>query len=418
MNKSEVQGIEKILDISTTSGVLILQNGGETYRTEETMTTIARSLGARSASAFVTPTVVMLTCVDEENVSHTRIQRINERTINLGKITRVNELSRRLISSGKKANLKTTEALLKRIVNSRIHSAVSVIFSTALSGFFFSLLFSGSIIEAVCAFCIGALMRTILYSIIPLGLSGFLVSITGGAVITLFSGLAVALGIVSSSGNISISVLMSLVPGLAIVNAIRDIIAGDLVAGSARVLEAFVVAAALSLGASFGLLVFPLSASSNISIVFQDKYLVSFVCAFFATACFAFFFNITKYDILWAALLGGGGWIFFLYVWHSSSSSAFAYIAGAFTVGALAEFLAIILKKPATIFIVPGVIPFVPGSGMYETMLNAVLGNGDLALHVGFSTLTAAGAIAVGLALASSIARLVSRFRVVYRARK
>ena len=49
---------------------------------------------------------------------------------------------------------------------------------------------------------------------------------------------------------------MQVVPGLAIVNAIRDIIAGDLVSGAARTLEAFMVAAGLSAGSVLGLLVF------------------------------------------------------------------------------------------------------------------------------------------------------------------
>ena len=52
------------------------------------------------------------------------------------------------------------------------------------------------------------------------------------------------------------SVLMQVVPGLAIVNAIRDMIAGDLVAGNARLIEAFMIAAGLSVGAVTGMLLF------------------------------------------------------------------------------------------------------------------------------------------------------------------
>lgn len=42
---------------------------------------------------------------------------------------------------------------------------------------------------------------------------------------------------------------MLLVPGLATVNAIRDTIAGDLVAGIARLTDAVITAAALAIGA-------------------------------------------------------------------------------------------------------------------------------------------------------------------------
>ena len=50
--------------------------------------------------------------------------------------------------------------------------------------------------------------------------------------------------------------LMQVVPGLAIVNAIRDLISGDLMSGTARLVEAFMIAAGLSIGSIFGVLVF------------------------------------------------------------------------------------------------------------------------------------------------------------------
>jgi uncharacterized membrane protein YjjP (DUF1212 family) len=413
MPDKTAESIDDILDIATDSGVLILQNGGETYRAEDTMTAVARSLGARSSSAFVTPTVVMLTCTDHSGISHTRIQRINDRTINLGKIARVNELSRRLAASGQKADLGSTEAILRRISSSPSHSRHSVIFATAVASFCFSLLFSGSMAEAAAAALIGAVMRTVLFIALPLGFTGFLLSITGAAVISLLSGAAVALGLVPSSGNINISVLMSLVPGLAIVNAIRDIIAGDLVAGSARTLEAFIIAAALSLGASVGLFVFAADASWIPSLLSVAHPVAVFALAFGATASFAFFFQISRYDILWAALFGAVGWLVFLYVSGRTGSIVTGYMCGALSVGACAECAAVLFRKPATVYIVPGIIPLVPGGGMYETMLMAVLGRGEQALSIGFSTLTAAAAIAVGIALASSIARLLSRIRKV-----
>ena len=45
---------------------------------------------------------------------------------------------------------------------------------------------------------------------------------------------------------------MQVVPGLAFVNGIRDVISGDLVSGGARLLEALMIATALSIGSCFG----------------------------------------------------------------------------------------------------------------------------------------------------------------------
>ncbi|HHU36332.1 MAG TPA: threonine/serine exporter family protein [Treponema sp.] len=399
--------VDEILDIALESGMLILKNGGETYRSEAAMISIASSLGARSASAFVTPTVVMLTCSDTSGQSHTRIQRVTERTINLGGIARVNELARRLRDKPTTRSLSQVAALLCRIRNASVSSSFWIILTTAFSCFCFSLLFRGSLLEAAFAFLLGALMRSVLFMIAPFSPSSFVSAVTGGAVISLFSGLAVSVGFLSSSGNVSIAVLMALVPGVAIVNAIRDIIAGDLVAGSARLLEAFVVAAALSIGAAFGLVLFPIEAAYTTAILVQPEMLPAFFLAFFAAGSFAYFYHSLRRDIVWAALFGAFGWIVYLLVINSTAEPAAGCFAGAACVGLCSELASRIFGKPATVYIIPGIIPLVPGGGMYETMLFSVWGDGVAASATGFATLSAAFAIATGLALVSSLFRLI-----------
>jgi uncharacterized membrane protein YjjP (DUF1212 family) len=403
---------DDILDIALGAGALILQNGGETYRTEDTMVSVAHSLGAASSSAFVTPTVAMLTCVDTLGRSHTRIARISERTINLGRIAQVNELARRIATRSER-DLSRVSSMLERIGNSSLHHPVGVVFATALSSFCFSLLFTGTLIEALLAFVIGAILRCILFLIAPLDLSPFIVSLVGGFAVSLLSHLAVLARFAQSAGNVSISVLMILVPGLAIVNAIRDIIAGDLMAGSARLLEAFVIAAALSLGAAFGLMLFQVSLSSVSANAFLAPGAVSYFLAFFATGSFAWFFYINRYDILWASLIGGAGWLSYLVASQYFALGSGAWLVGALVVGVLSEFAASAFKKPATVYIVPGIIPLVPGGGMYETMLAFVRGNMEQAATTGFTTLSAAAAIAVGIALATSFARLSGKVRLI-----
>jgi uncharacterized membrane protein YjjP (DUF1212 family) len=46
---------------------------------------------------------------------------------------------------------------------------------------------------------------------------------------------------------------MTLVPGVAITNAVLDTINGDYLSGTARILEAFVIAAAIAIGIGLGL---------------------------------------------------------------------------------------------------------------------------------------------------------------------
>ena len=97
------------------------------------------------------------------------------------------------------------------------------------------------------------ILRIALLGIVRFPLNSFVTSIFSGALIAFFAYLVgfwgSALGFEISSFIVMIATLMQVVPGLAIVNGIRDIISGDLVSGTARIIDAFMTAAALSTGA-------------------------------------------------------------------------------------------------------------------------------------------------------------------------
>ena len=73
----------------------------------------------------------------------------------------------------------------------------------------------------------------------------------------------------------------------------------------------------------------------------------------------------------------------------------------------LAEIFARVLKTPATVLLIIGIIPLVPGGGIYYTM--EALVNGDMAMFArfGLETVASAGAIAVGSSLVSAVTRIL-----------
>ncbi|MBO5137468.1 MAG: threonine/serine exporter family protein [Spirochaetaceae bacterium] len=243
------------MEISVKAGAMILENGGETYRAEETSVYIAKALGAKNPSAFVTPTVVIVSATDLEGKQYTYMRRITSRTVNLQKIAQINSLSRRLSCRKKKTGVPQAQRLLSKISNAPGHKMPLVAFMAGLSAVFFTLMFGGGLVEALVGFVIGVLLRLILVFFEKLHLNSFIVSVICGAIISMLCEIALVFGIVPSSVTVMTAVLMQVVPGMSIVNAIRDLIAGDLMAGTARLVDAFMVAAGLSSGSAFGLLV-------------------------------------------------------------------------------------------------------------------------------------------------------------------
>jgi uncharacterized membrane protein YjjB (DUF3815 family) len=134
---------------------------------------------------------------------------------------------------------------------------------------------------------------------------------------------------------------------------------------------------------------------------------IELLWAALGTVGFALLFDLHPRDLPMAiigAVLGWGVYSLAL----GSGTPGIAYFASAAVIGLWAEIAAVIVKRPASIFIVCAILPIVPGGGMYQTMLESVRGDLNGSLSVGFSTLLSAGAIAAGLAVSSALSRLLS----------
>ena len=130
-------------------------------------------------------------------------------------------------------------------------------------------------------------------------------------------------------------------------------------------------------------------------------------CLYAVMACVAFCFILNQRGLLLvvSSLGGGVGWAVCL-LCAFTGSDVIQYFAGAVAVALYAEVMARLLKAPATGFLVVGILPFVPGGGIYYTMEHAINGEIDAFLVSFLHTLGVAGAIAVGVLLVSSIVRM------------
>ena len=433
-----------MIDIAIRAGAIVLENGGETYRTEAIVNKIAAALGAKTASSFVTPTVIQFSYTDDNDHYHSAIRRIKKRGVNLDKIALIDELTRRIEKKKKTYEPRVIESLLSRIENSPVYKKPLVLVAAALSSFCFAFMFGGTLAEASAAFVIGFLLRLFLFYSQRRQFGSFSTSLLSGAITSVLTEFAFLLGFIPATEITLISVLMQVVPGLAIVNAIRDLIEGDLVSGAARLLDAFMVAAGLSVGAVFALYMFGLFdgakgadvvaavpavgaaaepvveaaagavAESGAEALAQvgSMLLGALLAAVWGGGAAGFssvYLHAKPLDIVIGAFCGAVGWFMFKVTGGDGASS---YLAGAFTVAVLSEVLGASLKTPATVFLLPGLLPLVPGGGMFLTMRSAVNGFMTESLNYGYTTLFAAGSIALGIALASSGRRLLRLFGI------
>lgn len=239
--------INTLLKVVKLSAQIILENGGETYRAEETIKYICKSYNVKEVDAIATPTGFYLTLsIDGENNS-TIVKRIKKRSINLQKINDVNNISRQISS-----NSITLEDALKQLEDIANKNTIQYKYSYIYSGIssaFFTVLFGGGIFEFIIALITGILVSIISGNFEDLHSYQFFSSIISGAVIALIAITATTLSKTGNYNYIIVGGIMPLLPGLAMTNAIRDTIRGDLISGIARAAEALLVASSLAAGA-------------------------------------------------------------------------------------------------------------------------------------------------------------------------
>lgn len=252
-NKDQKCGL--IFRTALLAGEIMLRNGAETYRVEDTINRILAVAELEIIESYVTPTGIFVTLDHPDRDSKTIIKRVQQRTIHMGRIEQVNSVSRAIVNK----TLTIQEAFNKLLVirdyppySGKLRLAAYTIVSGC-----FAVVFGGTLGDFIAA-SIAGLLLGILYSqlnktaLIPY-LKDIISSAFVAAIAIMFTNY---LHLSQDLDIVIIGSIMPMVPGLAITNAIRDTIEGDLVSGVSRSAEAFFIAVSIAVGVGFSLKTF------------------------------------------------------------------------------------------------------------------------------------------------------------------
>lgn len=231
----------------TKAGMILLESGAETYRVEDTMERICYAYGAQVVDSYATPTLIIISFSLDNELCH-NIKRTQLKSVDISKIDQVNELSRSLTHS--QIPLDEFHQKLIDIDNQKKYSDLIMILGAAVCTFGFALFFGGNFKDALSAFVIGAVIKTMNLKLEFFEFNAFFKYLISGAMATLLSVLFHYFSLCQSLDITIISVDMLLVPGLAITNAMRDTVDGNLVSGMARAVEAVFIAVAIAIGSA------------------------------------------------------------------------------------------------------------------------------------------------------------------------
>ena len=242
--KNQATDTYEIMEVCLLAGKIMLQNGAETYRVEDTMMRIAVSYGIHESHSYVTPTGIFFST---DGTEPTKLIRISERTTDLQKVTMVNSISRS-ISEGR-ISCKEAYQMLKEIGDANLAYPIPIqIAAASIASGCFLIMFQGSWHDFLPALVSGGVGVAALLYFHHLVQIKFFAEFLSSFIIGLVSFIFVVSGMGSELDKIIIGSVMPLVPGLLITNAVRDLMAGHLVSGLSKGAEAFLTAFAIGTG--------------------------------------------------------------------------------------------------------------------------------------------------------------------------
>lgn len=137
--------------------------------------------------------------------------------------------------------------------------------------------------------------------------------------------------------------------------------------------------------------------------------IIKVIGAFIAIAAFATILETPKHYLVYAGITGAVGWFVYLVCQKAGTGEILATFFSAVVVSVVSHIFARVFKAPVTIFLVAGILPTVPGAGMYRIAYSVISGNGDMAAHYLMLTLELAGVIAMGIFIVDAIFRVFQK---------
>lgn len=238
-----------ILRLALFIGELMLSNGAETYRVEDTILRICKSRGFYYINVFTSPTVIIIS--DDRFDGLTFMKTIKSRSINLNKISLLNDFSREFVSN---IDLTVDDAMikLKDIIQYNSYSSKVVYFCTGMGCAFFACLLGGNnLINFICTFITSIFAVKLYNKIMKLSSIPAFSSLLTSTFIALIGVLLSFIGTIDTPKMLIVGSIMPLLPGVSFIKGIRDLISGDLISGVARAFDASITALAIACGVGF-----------------------------------------------------------------------------------------------------------------------------------------------------------------------
>jgi len=397
-----------LLCLSLDIGEEMLRSGAEVHRVEDTIERICHAYGAAHVEVFAITSLIVASVRMKDNDDSSQMRRISSSSYSFSCLEEFNAVSRRICRET--PPLEEVDAMIRRAKEKRKYPLWLYLLGGCIVTGLFTFFFGGTWRDALIAALLGAVVVGLdqipsiyLNQLAKLPVMSF---ITG-----CFAHMSVYFDLGDHADIIIIGTIMLMIPGLAFGNSLRDLLWGDQVAGIMRTVQACISAVLIAFGFMLAALLMGELGWLRETAAVTPLPWVQLASAALATAGYSLTFR-TKAKYLPAVALCG---LFTYAVYFATDRAGLspffaAFFAATFTT-VFSEICARLMHAPSIIFSFAGLVPIVPGSGLYYAMDAMLFEKGALVYSHARWTLMVGGGIALGMAAVSLLINMTVRFR-------
>lgn len=240
--------VGRVLELATEAGHILLENGAEIFRVEETMKRISSALGVEHDDFFVLSNGIFTTGGDPAHRNRgvfAKVQHIPVKGTQLNRVVAVNQLSREIAAG--KYTLEEIEEKLREIRTMTGMPPWAQVLASGIGSGSFCFLLGGTLLDSLAAFLVGLFLWVYLLKL-GKSLSKIMCNLCGGALVTLLCIAFLHFRLGSNLDHMIVGTIMPLVPGVPFTNGVRDIANSDYIAGAVRLLDAMLIFLSIAIG--------------------------------------------------------------------------------------------------------------------------------------------------------------------------
>ena len=244
-----------VMECALDMGETMLRCGAEILRVEDTITRICTTYGGGIVDVFTILSLIILSWKTDEGKNYTLTRRINPHATDLNKLEDLNALSRYICEK------KPSCSEVSQKINAIIYPEERRVRKSKIAGYVllasaFAIFFGGTLWDGLAAGIVAVLMYFWDYFFSAHNRNRVVYSLFMSVAAGILCSLAVVVGIGQNVDKVMIGSIMLSIPGINLMNSLRDMMCGDIITGILRLAEALMIAVAIAAGFGIAIMIF------------------------------------------------------------------------------------------------------------------------------------------------------------------